>query len=126
MERGTIHPRPQDPSQASSAPIIRKEDGHIDWTLSARAIGNRVRGFAPWPGTFALLDGRGLKVIEAAAQEGPPPAVPGSVVESSPHFAVACGEGVLYLLEVQLEGKRRMSAADFLRGHPVPIGTILR
>lgn len=125
IERGTIHPSPQDPARVSHAPIIQKEDGRIDWSLPARAIMNRVRGFTPWPGTFTSLEGRQLKVIRAAPADRPPSAPPGSVVEGGAHFAVACGEGVLYLLEVQLEGKRRISAADFLRGHKVPTGTIL-
>lgn len=125
IEGGTIHPIPQDPSLVSYAPIIQKQDGRIDWSLPVRAIMNRIRGFSPWPGTFTSLDGKQLKVTEATPIDRPPGAPPGSVVESGAHFAVACGEGVLYLLEIQLEGKRRMSAADFLRGHKVPEGTVL-
>lgn len=125
IEAGTILPRPQDHAQATLAPILKKEDGHIDWALPADSIMNRIRGFAPWPGTFALLSGRQLKIIEAAPDCSAAAAPPGTVVESARHLAVACGKGNLFLLEVQLEGKKRMSAADFLRGHPVSRGTVL-
>lgn len=125
IERGTIRPVPQDPAQASFAPVIRKEDGRIDWSQPASSIFNRIRAFTPWPGSSAHLDGKKLKVTRAEPRGREPLAPPGTVVEGGGHLAVACGEGVLYLLEVQLEGKRRMSAADFLRGHKVPVGTRL-
>jgi len=125
IEEGTIIPKPQDPSLVSFAPIIRKEDGHIDWSIPASSVFNRIRAFKPWPGSFAFLEGRQLKVVEAAPAEGGSGEAPGTVVESGKHLAVACGEGLLYLVEVQMEGKKRMSAADFLRGHKVQVGTRL-
>lgn len=125
IERGSIQPVPQDPAQATFAPIIRKGDGRIDWSQPAATIFNRIRAFTPWPGSYASLFGKKLKVIRAEPRGQGPCAPPGTVVEGGGHLAVACGEGVLYLLEVQLEGKRKTSAADFLRGHQVPVGARL-
>lgn len=125
IKAGSIQPTPQDPSQASFAPIIHKEDGHVDWSHSARAIYNRMRGFTPWPGTFAILDGKKFKITEAAPVDISSSAPAGSIIESTSYLSVACGTGVLYLLEVQLEGKKRMSTVNFLRGHKIPIGTVL-
>lgn len=125
MENGSIRPRPQDRSAATFAPIIKKEDGHIDWSKPARAIANMVRGFKPWPGTFTTLEGKVLRVHEVAAIDNDSGLTPGSVIEGSDNFAIACGEGTLYLLEVQMEGKRRISAVDFLRGHKIQKGVVL-
>lgn len=125
IENGTITETPQDHSKATFAPIIKKTDGLIDWNLSASAIYNRVRGFKPWPGTFTKLKGRTFRIHEAATTESERKAQPGTIIESDDRLAVACGEGTLYLLEVQLEGKRKMSAGDFLRGHKIETGTVL-
>ncbi len=126
IEEDTLVPIPQEPAQVTFAPIIEKADGRIDWTQSAQAIYNRVRGFAVWPGTFTTWQGKQLRLHEVAPVEGPCDAKPGTVVEvGDAHIAIACGEGMLYLLEVQLEGKRRMPVADFLRGHKVAPESIL-
>lgn len=125
IEKGTLKPIPQDPSQATFAPIIKKGDGHIDWSMSASSIYDRIRGFKPWPGSFSFLDGKQLKVIEAAPAEMPASDEPGTIVECDKHLAVACGDGVLYLLEVQPEGRKSMPASDFLRGHRVQRGAKL-
>lgn len=125
IEKGMITSRPQDPDEATWAPIIKKEDGYVDWSKPAHAIFNRIRGFVPWPGSFAMLEEKQLKIFEAAPADVQTQEAPGTVIESGKHLAVACGKGVLYLIEVQLEGKKRMTATDFLRGHKVPIGTLL-
>lgn len=126
LERRTIKPVPQDHSKATRAPIIKKEDGHIDWKKPAGEIFNRVRGLNPWPGTFTFLVGKQFIVHKAAALDIEQDAAPGTVVENQGRLAVACGEGTLYLMEVQPEGRKRMPAADFLRGHKVPVGTVLK
>jgi methionyl-tRNA formyltransferase len=110
-----ITPEPQDSSQATYAPILKKEDGRIDWTQPARAIHNRVRGFQPWPGAHSRLRGQSLHiwksgVAERAAGE------PGRLRHLDRRVWVDCGEGALELIEVQLEGKKRMSAVDFAHG----------
>jgi methionyl-tRNA formyltransferase len=121
LEAGTLEPKPQDPSRATLAPLLKKEDGRIDWSRPASEIAARVRGFYPWPGTFTHSEGRLLKVmrsrVEASAStgEGPPP---GSVLAVDDRgILVACGRGSrLRLLEVQPESRRVMTAAAFAAG----------
>ncbi len=107
-------PVPQNDAEASYAPILKKEDGLIDWSHPARAIANRVRGFQPWPGCYTFASGKKLGIWKARAVEGS--SEPGRV-ESG--FRVGTGEGLLEILEVQPEGKKRMSAAAFWSGHRV-------
>jgi methionyl-tRNA formyltransferase len=111
-----IIPEPQDDSQASYAPILKKEDGLIDWSRPAREIANRVRGFQPWPGCYTFARGKKLGIWKARALAGS--AAAGRVGDG---FRVGCGEGVLEVIEVQPEGKQRMAAAEFLRGNPVEV-----
>lgn len=125
IENGTIKATPQDHSKATYAPIIKKEDGHIDWERDADEIYNMVRGFKPWPGTFTALAGKTLRVHEAAPSGEESGHAPGTIVGGEKNLAVACGRGILYLLEVQIEGKKKMCAADFLRGHRMEVGTKL-
>ncbi|HMD70169.1 MAG TPA: methionyl-tRNA formyltransferase [Bryobacteraceae bacterium] len=113
---GTITPEAQDPAQATYAPMLKKEDGRIDWTRPAAAIHNQVRGLQPSPGAYTRFRGQTLHVRRArvadAAKAG---AAPGTVAGVRPP-AVACGEGALELIEVQSEGRKRVSAADFANG----------
>ena len=125
IESGTIKPTPQDHNKATFAPLIKKPDGHIDWTLPARNIFNRIRGLNPWPGTFTTLEGKQLSIHKAAPDDTDHKSAPGTIIGSKGHLVVACGQGSLYLLEVQLEGKRQMTAADFLHGHKVSQGMVL-
>ncbi len=114
-----IIPGKQDNSQASYAPILKKEDGKIDWSMSAREISNRIRGFQPWPGGYAFLRGKRLAIWKARPR-------PGSLRPGEIHGAlVGCGEGVLECIEVQPEGKKRMSAEAFLNGHRIQPGEVL-
>ncbi len=132
IREGTIVPRPQDPSLATSAPKLSKNDGAIDWAEPARRIVARVRAMAGWPGAFARLPGdRGggrLKIWKAeigSANGGG--AVPGTIVAIDPRgIAVACGAGSVRLLEVQAEGGRRLPAGDFVRGSRLAEGDRLR
>jgi len=112
--REDVTPEPQDDSAASYAPILKKEDGLIDWKRPAREIANRVRGFQPWPGCYTSFGGKKLSVWKSRAAAGSAPA--GRI---EPGFRVGCGEGLLEIIEVQPEGKKRMSAAAFLSGHRV-------
>lgn len=114
---GTLHPRPQDNQRATLAPILRKEDGRIDFHRSAQEILNRLRGFQPWPGAFTTFRGKNLNVWAAEpASHG----APGRLVIEGDRLFVGCGNNSsLELLEVQPEGKKRMPARDFIHGyHP--------
>jgi methionyl-tRNA formyltransferase len=116
LKAGTIHPRPQDPTQATLAPTLKKEDGRIDFTRTAREIFNRLRGFQPWPGAFTSFRGKNLHIWEAKPIERSIP--PGALRTEHETLLVGCGGGsALELLVVQPEGKRRVSARDFLHGH---------
>lgn len=125
IERGTIKGIPQDHSEATFAPIIKKEDGRIDWTMGAREIHNRVRGFKPWPGASTSIGGKMLRIHGAKVGSIAAAGKPGEVIEAGKDLVVACGSGALELTQVQLEGKKKMSAADFLRGHRIEKGVML-
>lgn len=121
---GTLVAHKQDDSQTCYAPLMKKEDGLIDWTLPARQIHNLVRGLDPWPGAYTHLNGETLKIAATSVEPGE--GVAGAVVAANQQGVhVACGEGVLRIGELQLPGKRRMGAGDFLRGHSLAIGTQL-
>lgn len=112
-----IRPEPQDESQATLAPILKKEDGHVDWSRTACEILNRVRGFVPWPGCYGFLQGQRFHVWKAAAAEIA--LKPGEIAVDGRRLFAGCGEGSIELLEVQLEGKKRMTAAAFLNGNSI-------
>jgi methionyl-tRNA formyltransferase len=113
-ELGSIVPAKQDEAQATYAPILKKEDGRIDWSTSAREIVNRVRGLLPWPGCFGLLRGQRFHIWRARQAEGSFRA--GELGVSGKRLYAGCKGGAIELLEVQLEGKKRMTAAAFLNG----------
>ncbi|MBA4389027.1 MAG: methionyl-tRNA formyltransferase [Verrucomicrobia bacterium] len=130
IEKGNAPRIPQDDSKASLAPKLGREDGRIDWKLSAAAIANRIRAFNPWPGSFCRIpaeghkDGLLLKVLTAAVEDGR--GKPGeilSVTGAGP--LVATADGALRLVEVQPEGKRQMSGQAFLCGHHLAAGNVL-
>jgi methionyl-tRNA formyltransferase len=120
LERGAIVPVRQDPSQATLARILEKEDGRVDFGRTAAEIGARLRGFTPWPGAFTTLDGRMLKLLEAfpaAAGEGPPGPPGSAAVVPGRGLAVACGGATALLVtRVQPEGRPAQPAADFANG----------
>jgi methionyl-tRNA formyltransferase len=121
LEDGTLAPTPQDHERATLAPLLKKEDGHLDWTRTAGEIDCRVRGFHPWPGTFSSLGGRMLKILKARPFEaGPasPDAEPGTVLSiDAEGLVVSCGRGTrLVLQEIQPESRRAMPAAAFAAG----------
>ena len=105
----------QDNARATYAPKLKREHGLIDWSESAEAIERKIRAYNPWPGAFMKVDRQNLKVFSASVVDLN--GQPGEVLRSDKHLVVATGKDALSLAEVQLEGKRRMSAAEFLRGH---------
>lgn len=118
--------KPQDKSGATYAPLLKKEDGRIDWSKDAKALDAFVRGMNPWPGAFTFLSGKRLKVLKAKGLQDPTGENPGTVMEGFPgDLNVATGRGSLTLLEVQLESAKRLSIRDFLRGFSVSPGTLL-
>jgi len=117
LQAGTIVPRPQDHSQATLAPMLRKEDGRIDWSMRAGQIANRVRAFVPWPGAYTWLRGKLIHIWRARPAEGAPAGPPGTLQAAEGRLWASCGEQtVLEILELQQEGRKRMPAAEFLRG----------
>lgn len=124
LKAGTLLPKPQDSSQATMAPLLKKEDGIIDWTLPATALANRVRGFSPWPGAYTAVPGGDRWTIwRAQALPGPATKPPGAVVAvTNEAIYVATGEGVLALLELQPANSRRMAVSQYVAGHPIAVG----
>lgn len=123
-----ITPRPQSDSEATLAPILKREDGAIDWSMDSFAIERRVRGFQPWPNAFTEFRSRRLIIWEARSEWIEQLRFrPGQVIEvTRDRLIVACGEGTaLRLTEIQLENSRRMSARDFLNGNPIKAGEVL-
>jgi methionyl-tRNA formyltransferase len=128
LERSEITPIPQNDADASLAPILKREDGQVDWTRTAEEVFNRQRGFTPFPGCYTFLDGQRLELVSiaaATADAGGDQFQPGTVCEvAKDHFVVACGEGTrLNVTQVQPAGKRAMPARDFLNGAKLTIGT---
>ena len=105
----------QDNARATYAPKLKREHGLIDWSESAEAIERKIRAYNPWPGAFMKVDRQNLKIFSASVVDLN--GQPGEVLRSDEDLIVATGKDALSLAEVQLEGKRRMSAAEFLRGH---------
>jgi methionyl-tRNA formyltransferase len=124
--RGELTPIAQDESRATLARILQKEDGRIDWTKPARAVHDHARGMSPWPGAVATLDGKPLKIHRTAViDEDGDRGEPGAMRAGDDRIEVACGRGAIAVLELQAEGRKRMSARDFLRGHPLESGARL-
>jgi methionyl-tRNA formyltransferase len=118
LEAGSIIPVPQDNDRASKAPLLKKEHGLIDWKLAAQQVYNRLRGFTPWPGIYTGFRGKKLQVWQARPHEGADrSAVPGTLLVAKDSLRMVCGGGTsLEPLEMQLEGRRRMTVADFVNG----------
>ncbi len=117
---GALTPRPQPEEGVTLARPMEKEDGRLDWTRPAVELERRVRAFIPWPGAWTQLGPQLLKIWRAEVAPGS--AAPGTVLAAHGTLDVASGEGALRLLEVQPEGKRRMTAAEFLSGHRLKEG----
>lgn len=122
---GELPRQPQRESDATLAPMIKKQDGRIDWTQPAAHIARVVRAFNPWPSAFTYLDGKLLKVHRAHPIDTAAAAPPAAVTATGDGIAVATGQGTLLLDELQLEGRKRLPAADFARGGAIKVGTAL-
>lgn len=123
LRSGMVQPRRQDDSQATLAPILKKEDGLINFGRTANEIYNRLRGFQPWPGAYASFRGKQLQIREAKPGEPERKLSPGELLLEQNRLTVGCGSGTaLQLLEVQPEGKKRISALDFANGYRLVSG----
>jgi methionyl-tRNA formyltransferase len=120
---GGLRSSPQPADGMTLAPIIKKEQGLLDFSRPAVELERRVRAFYPWPGSFTWLEGSLFKVHRAAVGSGK--GAPGIVLRAGPELEVACQEGSLLLLEVQPEGRRRMTAKELLSGHSIAVGARL-
>ncbi|HZS06030.1 MAG TPA: methionyl-tRNA formyltransferase [Blastocatellia bacterium] len=128
LERGELKAIPQNNDEATHAPMLKREDGQVNWSLAAQEIRNRLRAFTPFPGCYTFLDGQRLEIItasaEAAAEGHHEPGTVSEIAKDS--FAVACGGATrLRIKEVQPAGKRSMSARDFLNGAKLAVGVKL-
>ena len=124
LEDGKLKPIKQNDDEATYAPMLKKEIGKIDWNQAAVDINNLIRGTQPWPGAFTKLGNKTLKIFKAkvSKDEGKP----GLVLQSDPGvLKIATGNGSLDILELQLEGSKRIKAEDFLRGNKIEVGAML-
>jgi methionyl-tRNA formyltransferase len=125
---GGITPRPQGEATTPITKTLEKSEGEIDWNMPAAVLSRRVRAFQPWPGCFTYWKGKQLRIIEAAPldkQEGLGVGQVVSLNQKEAAFGVGTGEGMLGIVQVQLEGKRAMTSAEFLRGQHQIIGEVL-
>ncbi|MGH9644425.1 MAG: methionyl-tRNA formyltransferase [Terriglobales bacterium] len=122
LESGEVKPSPQDHLLATLAPILKKEDGRIDFSRTAIELLNRMRGFRPWPGAFTTFRTKNLQVHRAELAHGSANLAESELAIDAPRLIVGCGQGTaLNLIEIQPDGKRRMSAQEFINGyHPKP------
>ena len=126
LKKGTLTSIPQNHSQVSYAPVLKKADGQIDWRRNARAIHNQIRATLPWPGAFTNLGSKILKIFRSEVVEYESQYLPGKIMQvSSEGIKVATGKGSLLLTEIQLQDRRRMKVAEFVKGNPIPLGTVL-
>jgi len=118
LEAGTLVRTPQDESQATKCPMLKKEHGKLDFSLSAAAVHNRVRGTNPWPGAYALLDGEPLKIHKTSKTDQPIDDEPNGILKGNAKLGlfVRCADGWLEILELQATGGKRLNAKDYLLG----------
>jgi methionyl-tRNA formyltransferase len=126
LKEGSVVPTPQDHAAATRAPMFRKQDGLVDWSMTPARIKDHVRGMTPWPGAFAALDGQPIKIfgvrVDAASSDAPP----GTIVRiADDGIYVAAGGGTVVITDIQAPGKRRMDAGQFVRGKRIPVGSRL-
>ena len=119
LENGTITRTPQGDAVTSYAKMLQKSMGKIDWSMEAVKIERLIRGLNPWPSAYTSLKGKTVKIWAAEVEEGQPTGNPGRVTVTKDQLLVECGEGFLSITELQLEGKKRMDTAAFLRGFTV-------
>jgi methionyl-tRNA formyltransferase len=118
-----LQPTPQDHARATLAPILKREDGRIDFTHDTQTISNRYRGFQPWPGASTVFRGKQLTLHAVSPAAGALALAPGEIAASGERLLAGCGEGTAIAIdELQLEGKRRMSAREFINGYQPKAG----
>ena len=118
LESGQVRPVPQDHAKATLAPILKKEDGRIDFARTAREVFNRLRGFQPWPGAYTAFKSKTLQVHKARPSEPSVRLAPGQIAVEGTRLVAGCGQDTaLELVELQMEGKRRMLAREFINGY---------
>ena len=121
LENGTAVRTPQDDSKSNYAGMINKQLGKIDFNKSANEIERLIRGLNPWPSAYTKMDGKTLKIWDADVDDSENDSAPGTITEVGKDFIrVATGKGSLKILELQLEGKKRMKTRDFLNGAKIP------
>ncbi len=126
LQEGTITPVPQDHSLATVAPMLKKDDGLIDWHKDAAEIEHLIRGLDPWPSAFCFLSGKRLRLFHPEIVHQDSDQQPGTVLVADKRgIAIACGRNTLLAKEIQPEGKKRMAVESFLCGHPLAAGTLL-
>jgi methionyl-tRNA formyltransferase len=124
LERGALNATPQPQDGATYASRLTREEGRLVWGRAADALARQVRAFTPWPGAWFEHGGEHLKVLRVEIGAGPAgSAAPGTVLDDA--LSIACGEGVLRILEAQRPGRAAMATTAMLRGHPIPAGTVL-
>ena len=114
---------PQDHARHTLAPMLKKEDGWLDFSRPAPEVSARARGVDPWPGPTAVLDGEPIKLFAPRVVVGQ--GAPGAIIGNSEGLVVACGEGAVAFAELQLPGRKRLPAAAVLAGRPIPVGSVL-
>lgn len=126
VESDTINPVKQDDRGATYAPMLKKEDGRIDWTLKAEEIVNLIRGLNPWPGAYTRWEGKQIKIFKGVGRQAPDAkGEPGKIIDVSQEgICVAAGKGDLIITELQMENKNRMNVSDFIKGHRIVKGQI--
>ncbi|MBQ8555643.1 MAG: methionyl-tRNA formyltransferase [Clostridia bacterium] len=126
LEAGTLVRIPQNEEDMTYDPMLTKEMGVIDWSMSAGEIVNRVHGLNPWPGCSTAIPGGRLKVLRAEAAEGS--GMPGEIIKADTKggLVIAAGQGAVQVLQLQAPGGKPMNAKDYLRGHPMAVGTVLK
>ena len=123
---GSVHAVPQNPREATYAPLLKKSDGRIDWTRPAHALDAFIRGMSPWPGAFTFHAGKRLKIFRAEPVRTDAREAPGTVIQGfSGELRVMTGSGALSILDIQGASGKRLPVRDFLRGNPMPTGTVL-
>lgn len=126
LKTGTLVRIPQDEAAMTYDPMLDKAMGIVDWTLPAADIVNRIHGLNPWPGCSTAFQGGRLKLLRAQAAEGA--GQPGEIIgaDAKAGLTIACGEGAVNILQLQAPGGKPMNAKDYLRGHPMTVGAILK
>lgn len=126
LEAGTLVRTPQNEAEMTYDPMLTKDMGIIDWNMTAQEIVNRVHGLNPWPGCSTAMAGGRLKILRAATTVGS--GAPGEIIMADPKagLVIAAGEGAVSVLQLQAPGGKPMNAKDYLRGHPMQVGSVLK